>query len=387
MSAHNLTLWLKSKGADVGVLTTAKTRDEVCAEKEENGVKVWRVWMPRLYPMYYFEKAKKWQKPIWHLQDHFDFRNRQIVANVLDAFNPNFVNIHILQGLGYNSLIEIGKRQIPTIFFLHDLGLACVRMAMFRDGHPCKRQCVLCDVSARYKARCIAKVPKLGFCSPSRSNLETLSQYFPINRAPHVSLLNANRYPTATAGRLESDEFRLLFVGRLHSTKGIQILLQAANALADAYSFTLTVVGEGPDADVLQKEYGDKSWVKFAGFIGQQEISNIMVNSDLLCIPSIWAENSPGVVIHALSLGLPVLGSDKGGIPELIEDQKNGLLVPPGDVAAWRDALRGIFDAPARLREWSAFAAAHAQKFDADYLGNEILRFCDSLRQVSDPKR
>jgi glycosyltransferase involved in cell wall biosynthesis len=75
-----------------------------------------------------------------------------------------------------------------------------------------------------------------------------------------------------------------------------------------------------------------------------QDISNIMVNSDILCIPSIWAENSPGVVIHALSLGLPVIGSDKAGIPELVEDGKNGLLVPPGDMLAWQVALERILD-------------------------------------------
>jgi len=50
----------------------------------------------------------------------------------------------------------------------------------------------------------------------------------------------------------------------------------------------------------------------------QQQVMDLMANSDVLCVPSIWIENSPGVVIQALGIGLPVLGSDRGGITSLV---------------------------------------------------------------------
>ena len=100
-----------------------------------------------------------------------------------------------------------------------------------------------------------------------------------------------------------------------------------------------------------------------------------MVNSDVLCVPSIWAENSPGVVIHALGLGLPVIGSDKGGIPELVEHNKNGMLVPPNDVTAWQNALESIFINPSMLVDWRIYAVQNTHQFDQDYLGNKILDF------------
>jgi glycosyltransferase involved in cell wall biosynthesis len=373
MSAHNLAQWLKAQGVEVGVLTTAKTRREICAGKEENGIKIWRVWMPRPYPMYHYAKAKFWQKPLWHFLDHFDPRNRAILARVLDAFQPYHVNIHILQGLGYNMLAEIGKRKIHTTFFLHDLGLACIRMAMFKKGRECAAPCGLCTLSARYKARLAAQVPQLGYCSPSRANLEKLARYFPVKTRPHAVIMNPNKYPSPTALRAASDVLRILYVGRLHASKGIAVLLEAAAAVAENHAVTVTVVGSGPDEAALRALYAQAPWCDFTGFIGQTEISNLMINSDVLCIPSIWLENSPGVVIHALSLGLPVIGSDKGGIPELVEDGKNGLLFATNDVGALRRVIERILQEPAVLENWRAYALSHRYQFDQDYLGRQIL--------------
>ena len=380
MSAHNLAQWLKKNGAEVGVLTTAQSPAEICEAKEENGVKVWRVWMPRLYPMYAASKAKAWQKPIWHLQDHIDPRNRAIVAKVLDAFKPDHIHIHILQGIGYNALAEIGKRRIPATFFLHDLGLACIRMAMFRKGRECVGQCALCKISSVYKASLVARVPQIGFCSPSRANLEKLSQYFPVQKYQNAAIMNPNAYPPATVERGPGERLRILYVGRLHSTKGVNLLLAAAAALAKKYSFTLTVVGSGPDETALRATYAAADWCRFTGFVSQAEISNIMMNSDVLCIPSIWLENSPGVVIHALSLGLPVMGSDKGGIPELIADHKNGLLFPANDAEALRAALETILQDPSVLKGWRDYALTHTKQFDPDYLGQKILALSQVIR-------
>src|SRR2546430_14190684 len=73
----------------------------------------------------------------------------------------------------------------------------------------------------------------------------------------------------------------------------------------------------------LFRSFGDRAWCRFHGHVAQQQVSNFMQGSDVLCVPSLWQENSPGVVIHALSQGLPVIGSDKGGIPELVRSEEH----------------------------------------------------------------
>lgn len=375
MSGANLAHWLKEQGADVGVLTTAKRPKEAHDCREIDGLKMWSVWMPRPYPKFYYATAKWWQKPIWHLQDHIDPRNRILAGHVMDVFKPDFIHIHVLQGLGYNILAEIAKRHIPTTFFLHDLGMACFRMAMFKNGRACSGHCLPCKISSAYKLHCARQIPFLEFVSPSRANLEILAKYFPVKQWPSAAIMNVNRHPSPTVSRTESEHVRILYVGRLHVIKGTDVLLEAANNLASIYAFTLTIVGSGPDEAKLRETYGRLPWCKFTGFVTQQDISNHIVNSDVLCIPSIWAENSPGVVIHALGLGLPVIGSDKAGIPELVEHRKNGLLVPPGDTAAWQNALAEILENPSVLEPWRTHALENAYKFDQNYLGNKLLGF------------
>jgi len=384
MSAHSQALWLRDQGHEVAVLTTAqRPADEMHGELVD-GLRMYRYHLPRLYPVYRFTKAKAWQKPLWHLQDHFDPTNRRVASSVLDEFRPDVAALHVVQGLGYNILGELAARDIPVVYFLHDLGLACVKMSMFRNGQECEKRCAICSLSSWYKESLIRKLPRVGFCSPSRANLAKVAEYLPVQRYPHTAILNPNRYPSATVPRTESAELRVLYAGRIHQTKGVDVLLQSARRLqrsGNARPFRVTIVGTGPQEAELRSEYGAEPWVTFTGFVNQADLSNIMLNSDVLCVPSVWFENSPGVLIQALGLGLPVLGSNMGGIPELIEHGHNGLVLPPGDVEAWRAALENILEHPETLKDWRSYALAHSARFDQDYLGALTLKFIETVMQ------
>lgn len=375
ISAFNIATWLAEQGHDVSVVTCAKSRDQVCEAKDEHGLKVWRVLMPRPYAMFDFPRASRWLKPLWHLQDHFDPRNRSILRRVLDATRPDIVNIHILQGLGYNVLHDLAGRDVEVFYFLHDLGLACVRMSMFKAGRNCSSQCTMCRVSSTYKASLIRGLRRVNFVSPSQANLDKLAAYFPLREYRRGKILNPNNYPRATERRVESKTLRILYVGRIHRTKGVHVLLEAVARLAERYDVELTLVGDGPDRLTLKATYSRCSWCVFTGFIPQTAISNYMINSDVLCIPSLWAENSPGVAIHALQLGVPVIGSDSGGIPELIEPGKNGALVEPGNVDAWAAELERLLKDPRILADWRAYALETAWRYERKHLGRLLEQF------------
>jgi glycosyltransferase involved in cell wall biosynthesis len=379
MSAYNLSLWLSKNGYEVGVLTTAKTKDEVCDGVLFNGLRVWRVFMPRSYPIQTFQEVKSYKKPLWHLQDHFDPRNSKIVNRVIDEFKPDRINVHYIQGIGYNALKVIAKRQLPTVFFLHDLGLSCIRMSMFHKGIDCAGQCLLCKCSSVQKIGILKEFKYLGLCSPSQANLDKLGEYIPLPNFKSKAILNANKYPSPTVQRTSSNILRFLYIGRLHTTKGVDLLLKAASQLANNYNFTFTIIGSGPDETELKKNYESASWCTFEGFISQDKISNFIVNSDVLCIPSIWAENSPGVVIHSLWLGLPVIGSRRGGIPELVKDGINGRLVDTSTVDAWSDALKEVILNPELLVTWRNNAIQDSGRFEQDFIGKEVLDFINEI--------
>ncbi len=340
---------------------------------EVDGVRIWRLRWPRHHTHLEHANATPAQKLTWHVQDHFDPRNRKLLARVLDEFKPEIALVRVISGIGYNSAYELAKRDIPTICFMHDLNLVCGKSDMFNDGKPCERRCALCKVTSRVRFAAVSSIPRVSFCSPSRAVLEISGRHLPLSRFSCASILNANRYPEATLPRSTADHVRFLYVGRLHRPKGIDILLQAADQLADARIFTLTVVGTGPEEAELRRRFGSRKWCTFTGMVPQTEVSNHMANSDVLCIPSIWMENSPGVAIHALSIGLPVIGSNRGGIPEYIEHDENGLLVEPADASSWRDAMMRVLDDPSALQRWRMHAIARSYQFDQDFIGQKIV--------------
>jgi glycosyltransferase involved in cell wall biosynthesis len=362
-SAYSFAKMFQRLGYEVGVLTTTGTPSAATRRTVIDGLLTWRVVMPRPYAMIDFPNAPARKKPFWHLQDHFDPRNASIVARILDEFRPDLVNIHLVQGLGYNALNEIAKRRLPVYFVLHDLGLACIRMNMFVGGRSCTKQCGACRLSSAYKQSILRRQTRVSFCSPSRANLERLGNFVPLSSYRTAVILNPNQYPPASVARSPSEVVRILYVGRLHKAKGIELLLQAAATLAPTYQFRLTIVGQGPEEAALRATYEANRWCSFAGFVTQSEISNYIANSDVICVPSVWEENSPGTLIHALSQGLPALGSNFGGIPELIEHGVTGQLVDATQ-SAWVDALGAVLRDRSVLDAWRANLSTRRTEFD-----------------------
>jgi glycosyltransferase involved in cell wall biosynthesis len=380
-SARNLAEWLVTQGIEVAVVRATDKDESEGFEINPAGVQIYRIKTAHLYAPFRFHSAAQWQKPLWHLQDHFDSRIGLKIGRVLDEFAPDLVNVHMIQGIGYPALRELAKRQIPVNFVLPDLGLACIRMSMFKNGKDCPGHCTLCHASTVYKRGIIRKIARLGFVSPSRSNLETLSRYFPIKDYPHAIILNPNAYPEPTWTRTQSPVLRLLYAGRIHASKGVDLLLEAVEQLSRTAQVHLTLAGGGPQEAELRQRHGHASWCTFTGFIPQQSLADLMVNSDLLCIPSIWAENSPGVVVQALGLGLPVMGSNRGGIPELVTDGFNGRILQQQTVEAWHEALCKVAGNQEPIELWRANASSMAVNFRQDAIGHKVLEWMQHIAE------
>jgi glycosyltransferase involved in cell wall biosynthesis len=129
--------------------------------------------------------------------------------------------------------------------------------------------------------------------------------------------------------------FALLCVGRLTPAKGQHLLLEAMARLRDkGVPVTLTLVGDGPDRALLEsrcQELGLAARVHFAGALNQDAVRPLYGQFDAFVLPS-FAEGIPVVLMEAMASGLPCISTRIAGIPELIEDGENGLLVPASDV-------------------------------------------------------
>lgn len=138
---------------------------------------------------------------------------------------------------------------------------------------------------------------------------------------------------------------RLLFVGRLAAVKGLPILLQA---LVDVPEASLTVIGDGPDRSELQdqaRDLGLAQRVDFVGYQSQDEVAEALKKHDIFVLPS-FAEGVPVVLMEAMASERPVVTSQIAGVPELVENNVDGVLVPPGDVSALTQALHTLANDP-----------------------------------------
>jgi glycosyltransferase involved in cell wall biosynthesis len=385
ISAFNIARGFLHAGWEVGILSCASGREQVCADRFENNMRVWRLPVMRPYPTNGYLTAPKYLKPMWHLQDHIDPRNRWQARRVIETFRPSAINIHIIQGIGYNVIEDIAELDIPTTFYQHDMGLACIRMSMFKAAHNCRSHCLGCALSSKYKLALLRKVRRLNLVSPSAGNFARMSEVIDLRPFQQIVSLNPNKYPSARIERTDSIALRVLYAGRLHESKGIDVLVKAIARLATrGVLVELNVAGSGPYEAELRAFAAKYPFIKLHGFISQQALSDLMQSNDVIAVPSIWAENSPGVLIHGLIQGLAALGSNVGGIPELIDDGQNGYLLPPGDPKGWEKKLSLLAADRTLLARLQAVAITTAKRFAPEVLMEKIIS--DTKALVSQPR-
>lgn len=135
----------------------------------------------------------------------------------------------------------------------------------------------------------------------------------------------------------------LLYVGNLKRDKGIVELLEAFILLkAQGGDYTLTIAGDGALRQELMATVSAHRLddvVRFLGSVPHHQLPALMHAADLLCLPS-HREGVPNVVLEAIACGLPVVATAVGGIPEVVNEGVNGLLVPVGDIPALQSAIQ-----------------------------------------------
>ncbi len=158
----------------------------------------------------------------------------------------------------------------------------------------------------------------------------------------------------------------VLFAGRLEKEKGVHILLEALKYVKEAVpSVRLLIAGDGSyrqHLEELVERLELSQHVSFLGWLAPEEIREAYRKAWVLVLPSIWAEGLGMVLVEAGLMGRPVIGSDLGGIRDIIRDGYNGYLVPPGDARALAEAMLRMLKDPLRAREMGRanWEVAHA---------------------------
>ncbi len=284
------------------------------------------------------------------------------IRRVIASTRPDLVHVHNFLG-GGNAVLP-ACRGLPTVLTVHDVALLC----------PLDGRCI--DARGRYCAdhfgpACVRR----GCLSPRvflehlllRESLRRLALRRWVQRVFVHSRYLADRietlglHPTILPRFVDLQGFpfvplegqarhRVLFVGHLDVSKGLEVLLRAFRLVHRRIpSARLDVVGEGPRKEVYLEEataLGLAGAVRFHGEVEHRETAAFYQGSAVTAIPSQSPETGPFTALEAMSTGRPVVASRIGALPEIVREGRTGHLVPPGSVEETAERLVSLLQAP-----------------------------------------
>ena len=338
------------------------------------------------------------------------------IEHILATLKPDVVHLHSGYLLGCRWLASAKAAGASTLLTLHDYWSICPRITMTHpDGGVCSGadsavKCAWCLATERRRFRTLDTVsngavrrtlPRLEFI-PGLSSILSVAPGVSAVRArrraqvDHLSAIDVINAPSqfvrdqvAAAGfprqrmsvvrnsvvshivRRAPSAFgavrRFGYLGQVAPHKGVHTLIDAVRRLPSA-PLTLTIHGDlTRSAEYvvdLRARAGGDSRIVFAGAYTSDRINDVLSALDVLVVPSIWNENAPFVILEAQRAGLPVVASRLGGMPELVSDERDGLLARAGDAEDLARQLERLLD-PALVCALAA-AAPDVRTFDEE---------------------
>lgn len=215
--------------------------------------------------------------------------------------------------------------------------------------------------------------------------------------ASHGSGIDLSAFPYRGVTRAEGGRTELISAGRLVEKKGLGHAIQAvAQLVRKGRRVHYTIIGDGPERprlEALAVELGVAEQVTFLGWRTHTEISQLLAQAHLFLAPCQTAANGNqdapvNTLKEAMAIGLPVIASRHGGIPELVEHGVSGTLVPERDAAALAAAIDQMLAAP---NTWPSIAragrASVERLYDMNQLNDELVVLYQSLASRPSPQR
>ena len=274
-------------------------------------------------------------------------RTREAEQTIKD-FRPDVIHVHnVYPALGPSVHLAAKRRGVPLVMTVHNFRLRCPNGYMFTEGKPCER-CVPGNYSNAVIHRCFPERAQAAAYAASlwmHRFLFKLEEHVTLFVAPsefmqkrlrtwgikteRVSLVR-NFTDVEVASEETPGSFGM-YVGRLSSEKGLEILLRALERAGDP---PFRIVGDGPLDNELRALAGDLR-LERCEFVGRKtsaEVASTMKECRFLAMPSLCHENSPLAALEAMAAGRPLLASTMGGLPELVGEER-GLTFESGNVA------------------------------------------------------
>jgi len=322
ITLKNLVEGMRDLGHEVKVLSFW---DKDNKEEAINEVLTYRAKIPNVYLPYGKIRQPFLKRRLWHVLDIYNPISKKIVLKQIRDFRPDIISIHNTHGWSCSVWDAVSEAGVPAIQVLHDLYLLCPTN-MFKNNVVCKKQCLTCKLMRLpYKSKSNKLKAVVGV---SNFILDKYLSYGYFKDVPIKKVIyNSRKFSNFSVERKTDYKYiNFGFIGTLAPNKGIEVLLKAYHRIKKP-NYKLFIAGSGKQdyEEYLKSKYKDDSII----FMGRVEPKDFFEKVDVTVVPSIWYENFPGVVYESFYFGVPVIGSNIGGIPEMIINGVNGVLFDP----------------------------------------------------------
>ena len=289
----------------------------------------------------------------------YSFEAARKIGKVLDSFKPDIVHMNNINFQLTPSIIyAIKKRNIPLVQTVHDYQMICPNHLLYsiKETKTCER-CINDSKLNCLKYNCIHGSRVKSLIGTIEAKLYwVLKTYKKVDLYVCPSKFLENKLLSASSiysgktfvvhnfiekkpmpEKTDTEKPYVAFASRLSVEKGVGILAKAAKLLPD---ITFKIAGTGPDDECLKNIPN----VNMLGFLTGDELISLIANAKVMILPSVWYENCPLNILETHAFGVPVITMNSGGMAELVEDGKTGLLIKESTAEATAEAINKCFE-------------------------------------------
>ncbi len=300
---------------------------------------------------------KELKKPAKLFRLFWNWPAKRKLEKVIKRERPALAHLHnIFSQLSPSIIFSLKKHHIPVIMTLHDYKMFCPNYTFFSQGQACfdcltnghyrqaiKKKCVKSSyfksiggyLESKWHKDILKTAEQIDFfIAPSRFMEEQALKW----GIPQEKISRVSNFIETDEGldgeKLNSKEgpAYFLFFGRLSREKGIDFLIESfKTAASELGEIKLKIAGEGPEKEKIEKAIKGHRNIELIGVKKGRKLKDIISQSLAIIAPSLWPENFPYTVLESYALAKPVIASRVGGLEEMIDEEKTGLLFSLGD--------------------------------------------------------
>lgn len=295
----------------------------------------------------------------------YSFDAKAKMRALLESFSPDVAHFHIFQHQISPSVFgPLRQKKIPLILTLHDLKPLCPNYKMLTNGMICEQckggnfyHCLHNRCSKGSGLKSLVSTIEMYF-HYAKGYYQSVDRYIAVSEFYRRKMIEfgfneqqivtiPNCIDTTRFDFSNDDKGYGLYFGRLSEEKGIVTLLRALRLSPE---IPFMIAGTGPlEAELRHMAADLKLNVTFCGFQKGEALQKLIREASFTVIPSEWYENCPMSVLESLSIGKPVIGAQIGGIPELIDQGRDGLTFESGNAGDLASKMKLLWkDAPLR---------------------------------------